>query len=167
MSSYSSKQRSLGQTPTPIDPNDIANKAYVDAQVATAGTSDLEFLRDKELSGDIQKQQGTRNSTGVIVSFTPAIGVTYFFLSASVGAQSPTARFYSLQVRNNAVIRDHMVLKIAGAGATGDQNTNADNSHQRIDRLIGDGALIYDLNINLISGATECNACMEGWTQTT
>lgn len=135
-------------------------------QGAVEELSDLEFLRDTELLGDIQKVVGSRNSTGVIISFTPANGITFFFLSATLSPGTATSRICHTDIRNNGVVRDHLSCKIGG-GAQSDVSTVVDDSHQRIDKLIGDGALIYDLNIVLISGASNFNATLEGWTQTT
>lgn len=130
-----------------------------------AALGDLEFVRDEELLGDLIKLFGTRSTVGIIVSTTPATGKTFFFIVATLNTDAPNDfQRIRAQIRNNAVVREELVVgwTAAGGGFMGN-----DGSKQRGDSLIGNGALVYDLNLAKIDNALTTSGTMQGWIQDT
>lgn len=131
---------------------------------AAAGLGDLEFLRDKELSGDLILSQSLLVGSGVGASVTPASGKTFFFVKANLSFDDESGTTVVADVRNNAVIIDTMAYRfVVGAPVS-----SPSESHVGVgDSLVGDGVLVYDVNITNFGGAIGANTAMQGWIQNT
>jgi len=69
---------------TPINPTDVTNKAYVDAQIAgNTGGSDVSFLAKKEFDGDLKNDEGSRTTTGTLATITASAGQDLYLALAS------------------------------------------------------------------------------------
>lgn len=131
-----------------------------------ASLGDLEFLRDKELSGDILKASATGTTIGVLTSIIPAAGKTFFYLGYQVNPESGTQQGSIHRVRNNAVIRCGTTMKNGGGAAN--SQTNSDNGDgMKIDVLVGDGVLVYDIHVFRIDTGSAIRGFLHGWIQDT
>lgn len=130
---------------------------------------DLNFLKEKADSGDLVFATGSRTTTGVITSYTPATGKTFYLVGASwfLGSTSSnTLAFDVVQVRNNAVVRDTIGGSIWAASGGGGSYTNRATSHVKGDTLIGNGVKTYDLNLSTASAQTVYGSIF-GWIEDT
>ena len=138
-------------------------------------SGDLEFLKRKLDNSEIVNVVGTATGTGVIVSYTPASGKTFYLVAASLVTQLNDLNADCLviaQVRNDTTVKDYMLCnnetKASGSGvggASGGQKTKS----VIMDMLIGNGAKSYDINISTFSngdGATACGTLF-GWIEDT
>lgn len=115
----------------------------------------LGFLKRKMDDGDIIDVTGTRSATGVLVSFVPASGKTFYLLKASMiaelDANTGDSKVVS-QVRNNTAVKDWLgsfnEMKASGSGVGGAGQQGKTDS-VIFDSLVGDGAKSYDINISV------------------
>lgn len=135
----------------------------VEWQDGGGGLGDLEFLRDKELSGDLIIAYGTRTGAGVLASYTPANGKTFFAVKALGSIEAGGADYANYQIRNNTTIIAEFSLSIEAGRAYPNQEVNAIAG----DSLVGTGALVYDINIQDVGGAVNKNGTLQGWIQDT
>jgi len=155
----------LPQVPTPIDPQDIANKAYVDAQILTIGMGDLEFLRDKQIAGDLIDLTASTASVApaTVVSVTPASGKTFFVADSNciMINDSGALDVITAQLENDGTAIQIFETKLA------DDIMETVPSVIKGDSMIGDGALIY--RIQKTDGAvnTIVVGTLLGWIQDT
>ena len=118
-----------------------------------AGLGDLEFLRDKELAGDLLSDSGITSSAGVtIASITPASGKTLFLVSATGSSGAGSSQRI---LRVDGVTIEEPLTDLAG-GTT--------NFGALVLSLVGDGVKIMDVfNISAVQGV----GFIEGWIQNT
>jgi len=136
----------LPGVPTPLLADDIANKAYVDAS-GGGGLGDLEFLRDKELAGDLVSSSifSSANSpvTGAVI--IPAAGKTFFIAGHSSILINNTG---SSRTEGRTLLENNTVtvyVDVAFLNGNGTDNVVHVGSPNVIkgDSLVGDGAVEY------------------------
>lgn len=120
---------------------------------------DLEFLQGFEDAGDLLKAQGSLSgSSGVLVSITPANGVTFYFVSGGGSIRSTaTDSSVSVDLRNDGTVVDAKTLAcLADVGI----NYKYDII---MDSLIGDGIKTYDINAGSVGANTLVEGLIEGY----
>lgn len=137
---------------------------FVAPTVAALG--DIEFLRDKQLSGDliILTGIGVAVAPTTVLSTTPASGKTYFVAKASyfIENNKGTAEEVDLETQNDGTVKDLKATKQL-ANATMNFGLSANIG----DSMVGDGAIIY--RVQKVTGAvnTGPHATLTGWIQDT
>lgn len=134
------------------------------AKASGGGLGDLEFLRGKQLAGDLLTSTGSTSAVGpvTITSIIPANLKTFYLAksrltTAEKGAAGPIV----CQTQNDGVNKEEFSIEITVDRTTEHAGQLAGDS------LIGDGARIYRMQkvtgVNLIS----CNGFLEGWVEDT
>jgi len=154
--------------PTPLKDADIANKAYVDAAVLNLGMGDLEFLRDKELAGDIVTATGLNNAVApvTVTSITPAAGKTFFLVKATgyIGTNAAVLSAVQVDIENDGTAKESFDSIIPPLAV----NIPSQIDFGLVaDSLVGDGAKIY--RIQKVQGIVlvYVSGMIEGWIQDT
>jgi len=139
--------------------------------------ADLEFLRQKELDGDLITVTGTFSGTGVAVTFEPATGKTFFLIAARVTRVSGADFGGSVQwncraeVRSDAVILDRMGWSGSteeGAGEGPGVGWGGDSHSQVAGKsLVGNSVKDFDINIGTLSTGQVGLAALYGWIEDT
>jgi len=161
------KRYALPGVPNPLLPGDIANKAYVDAS-GGASMGDLEFLRDKELSGDLITLFGkTTLATPVtLAAVIPAVGKTFF---VSNGKMSITGNGSGVTQQKIELQNDGTTMQITEINfdTLNDDFSMVEPLFIKSDSLVGDGVKEY--RIQKVTGAASptCIGVLEGWIQDT
>lgn len=155
-------------------PSNILNTLQYDSATNTlnwvagavgAGMGDLEFLRDKQLAGDLVFARGSVSSVGpvTICSITPAIGKTFFLAKPSMYCvnESGAPNAQTVQLENDVTVKDGGVTE-----------SLIDFTIQWIpqitsDALIGDGIKIYRIQKTVGVNLMKVNGTLEGWIQDT
>jgi len=132
---------------------------------ATAALGDLEFLRDKELSGDLINVTGLTAAVApsTAVSFVPATGKTFFI-----------ANSYHIHA-NDSAATDRATSRLENNGVNIDEKTsvtiNGVTTHYQGviagDSLVGDGALIFRIQKTQGLNNHRITGTMLGWIQNT
>ncbi len=132
---------------------------------AVEDLGDLEFLRDKQLAGDLVSATGivTTASPVTIVSIIPAVGKTFFIAKSNVvqttegsGVQTGVA---SLQ--NDGTIKDTRRARMLDVETVNLPGTIASDS------LVGDGAKEYRMQKTTGLAIVHMSATILGWIQDT
>ena len=116
---------------------------------------DIAFMRRLSIQGRMRYFQGQVSGAGDIVSFTPANGETFFFLTASVNAETVSA---DIEVLNDGMSR--WLQNVHSAVV------NLYSINIGIDSLVGDGSKAYSITSDGFGGALT-NASMIGWVENT
>jgi len=144
--------------------------------------SDLEFIRQKELNGDLIKLISAPFATNADqIVYTPATGKTFFHfesklypLSSLTQPASPGAasRSVTVEITNNASVVDvlsHYNISytgFAGGSSGGGMGTNVGTYKGNIlDTLVGDAVKSYKLTSSGISGTYRVS--LLGWIEDT
>jgi len=156
----------LPTVPDPINPQDIASKAYVDAGSGGGGLSDLEFLRDKQLAGDLIIAGGltTGIAPNTCYSVIPANGKTFFMVHANVLIQidNATNSICGLELQNDLTVVDPRNTSVLGLSSL-----VIDSLGSPGDSLVGDGVKLYRLQKTVGANFVRMSGHMEGWIQDT
>lgn len=130
-----------------------------------ASLSDLEFLRDKSLAGDLITVNGTTGAVApvTVLSIIPAINKTFFIVSHTFTMNNRTTTdVINLKLQNDGVDKDDVVIQHLAQATTVIEG-------KRIvgDLLIGDGVRAY--RIQKSTGAVNHIAMgtVMGWIQDT
>ncbi len=131
--------------------------------------SDLEFLRQKELDGDLIKITGTNSGTGDTVSYVPVTGKTFFLISASLTVESvdPFATQHSVRVelQNDGTTRDGWFHYHDNSPS---ELSSLKNDFNMIgDSLVGDSAKAYSIDIISNSFSETIRGTIVGWIEDT
>jgi len=135
--------------------------------VAAASLGDLEFLRDKSLSGDLLFSTGVTSAIApvTVASITPAAGKTFFLAKYSIKATTEAVGSDSgeTQLQNNGTSIDTIAQRFLATGTS----CIAYIGNVAGDSMIGDGAIIYRLQKTVGVADREVSATIEGWIQDT
>jgi len=135
-------------------------------KVEAEDVGDLEFLRDKQVAGNLLKATATDDAPSpiTIASITPANGKT-FFISDSY-----------ITVVNQGGASDNAIAELQNDGVTVDlkrcrlfNNTSFSFGHGAIksDSLIGDGVKVYRIQKTLGLSGFSVIATIQGWIEDT
>jgi len=129
---------------------------------------DIEFLRQKSLNGDLIISTVERTTTGTTATYTPATGKTFFLYKAYCrGNATNSNSTYDAELQNDGAVRDRWDY-IEGYGAVNGVG-GADLGHESViqaDKLVGNSAKIYRIEVIAISGVT-VNGTIIGWIENT
>jgi len=151
--------------PSPLLDDELATKKYVDDNSASVG--DLEFLRDKQLAGDLIIVVGDADGDAAaftMASTTPAAGKTFFVSNVDIAFNNRdgSAQRMDVQAQNDGTAT--VTIKADVAASTG---SFIPTIKMRGDSMVGDGAVIY--RVQKVTGVANANATcvLEGWIQDT
>lgn len=143
----------------------INNNANDIEIVSAAGLGDLEFLRDKELAGDLIISTGTTTAAApiTITSIIPAVGKTFFIASsAHVHADNNVGpEVIESTLQNNGVNKDIKTNTVGNTNQLFLMGVVAGDS------LVGDGAIVYRIQKTVGAIGTKISATITGWIQDT
>lgn len=119
--------------------------------------SDLALLKQKLDEGTLIIQTNSRTSTGVITSYAPASGKTFYFYKATIFPTAPQGGASTeygtnlVEIRNDSTVKEYL--------GTSTQQTSINNPYGSInklqstifDKLVGNGSKTYDLNITALT----------------
>jgi len=145
----------LPQVPTPINDQDIANKAYVDG----ANVSELEFLQLKSAAGKMRNLTTFRSTVGAFFTITPPVGTTVVIYKIQVTNQGGTLASFQWDLVVDAVSIEEIKIHEPLA-------TNVGQNYPMITKgiqLIGDGVKTIVMDLNSISAAEDVNCSMEAY----
>lgn len=127
------------------------------------GISDnnLSFLKKKQDSSELIIQTGTVSTTGELVSYTPATGKTFYFISARI-RNTTTAGILAVdaQVENNGTAKFYLRVE---DDTTNQQYKPIDEVLGAPDSLVGDGAKKYRINITANASSNTIHGTLIGW----
>jgi len=141
-----------------------ADDITITATGGGGGLGDLEFLRDKELAGDMILSNVAKTVIGVGASIIPAIGKTFFHVKSHLSPVGIASNNTRAELRNDGTRIDAMAYSSNNAVP---DSTPGDSKVGVADSLIGDGAKAFDINIISLTGAPTINTSMQGWIQDT
>lgn len=131
---------------------------------AVAGLGDLEFLRDKQLAGDLIVATGTTLAAApvTVTSIIPASGKTFFIANSNyVHEGGGTTDETETQLQNDGVVKDIKRTTLANARDLFIDGVVIGDS------LVGDGAKIYRIQKTVGLAATNTSGTILGWIQDT
>lgn len=145
------------------NPSDGDTLVYNDAtklwEFTTGGASlnELEFLASKSVVGKLVNLQGVVTSDTDIVSYTPAVGVTFTLYKVAIQFYGTAADQFNVVIKNDVTNRDYMPLSAV--------NTETYNytSPLKGDTLLGDGIKKYRVLTSGVLGTTNVSAVMVGY----
>ncbi len=127
---------------------------------------DAEFLRDKEVAGDLITVSGSSTGTGDAVAFIPATGKTFFIYASAVDFTSINLVFHEniVELQNNGAIRDTASISVDNDGTI-----TPTKVHFIIlsDSLVGDAVKSYSIDIITSSQSDLIKGTIEGWIENT
>ena len=129
---------------------------------------DLEFLRTKSLNGDLVFATGNRTTTGVICSYTPATGKTFFLVAGTIHAkQGGTGTNCLVELRNDATVKETLGGEtLGGASTQGASVPWKGKTAVQADKLVGNSTKTYDLNLSAVTNLTVYGNLF-GWIENT
>lgn len=128
---------------------------------------DAEFLRDKEVAGDLINVFGTSLGTGDAVAFVPASGKTFFIYASSVNFTSIAASQHEniVELQNDGTIRDAVNLFIDDS--PGLLSNTKPSFIILSDSLVGDGIKAYSIDVISNPNSDLIKGTIEGWIENT
>lgn len=131
-------------------------------QVEDDDLSDLKYLRDFEVTGDLVNATGLTTLVGpaVVTSITPAIGKTFFIAAADSSISNTVAtNQVAVHLRNDTTVKSQYTGNIIN------DETKYVPFVIRSDSLVGDGIKTY--NILKSSGVVSLivNGTIQGWVE--
>ena len=151
----------------PLDGQSLTFNATLNAFVfaASGGVGDLEFLRDKELAGDLIKLEGIVAGVApeVIVSVIPATGKTFFFARGDLetGNAAGGGIGTTSQIQNDGTVVDQAQIRLL-------DDTSFNHQSQVIaDSLVGDGIKVYRAIRTVGASSIDTTSVITGWIQNT
>jgi len=147
--------------------NAVTNQWEFVAAAGVAGLGDLEFLRDKELAGDLLTATNSRTSIGTNAVIIPASGKTFFFVTAGVAYHENALNAQSsTEIQNNTVRIDFLI--IASDDAAGNEGGNrVDRTSVQGNSLVGNGVLEFRHEIIATATTNIILSMIQGWIQDT
>lgn len=144
---------------------DSVNNVFVWVSVSGGSMGDLEFLRDKQLSGDLVSSTGTilAAAPATICSITPAIGKTFFLINVEqfFVDDGGGSNMMTTEIQNNGVNKQTSIIRAPN------YTSFRVPSAIKGDSLIGNGIKIYRIQKIIGVVNTRVTATMQGWIQDT
>jgi hypothetical protein len=135
---------------------DSVNNKFIWVETSGGSMGDLEFLAEKEKTGDLVHASGLVTVQSTICSIVPANGKTFFLANATISFSGSDANASSI-LENDGVEVDK------GRNSSGDF---VYLSQIKSDSLIGDGVKEYRIQ-NTVGGAGLKMGTIEGWIEDT
>jgi len=149
----------------PTEALQVANKQYVDA-AGGGSLGDLEFLRGKQVAGDLIIAAGNTAAAATtdVVTVTPAAGKTFFIADYNSIIENSTGGAISAQVnlKNDGTIKDSRscTILLTVSFQTGVATIRGDS-------LVGDGAKVYKIDKTEGGASVEVWSTITGWIEDT
>jgi len=137
-------------------------------EVGVEDVGDAEFLRDKEVAGNLITVHGTDSATGDAVTTVPATGKTFFIFAASVNITSidvVTTHETRAELQNDGAIMDSASIF---SSATSDLPTLPKVDFIIVsDSLVGNGSKAYSIDVITNPQSDVVRGTIEGWIEDT
>lgn len=136
---------------------DSVNNKFIWIETSGGSMGDLEFLAEKEKTGDLVHATGIVLSVGVICSIVPANGKTFFLANATISFSGSGANAIS-SLQNDGVEVDN------GRNSSGDL---VYLSQIKSDSLVGDGVKEYRIENTTGAAGSAKRGTIQGWVEDT